>query len=332
MPENNNCYLIDWFSASCFVDDYSDLFDILGFNNLEVVSSFQFGYGHHGYGKSVFFNGLYIYHDYFDDPCRCWIEMSGTGCRTFETYSEGVTFNDLFQRCVGVEPFFKINRVDVAYDIYDDCFIFDRMKSAVSSGCVISKFGSYEITEGQKLQGGVSSPDFIGRTLYFGSSKSDLLFRLYDKKLERKRDDIDSWYRWEMVFHRDKALELVTNLINSDNVGAVFTAYLNQYISVRERSFTDSNYRRWDVPEWWRRFVDTSESVKPLSKKDESYNVYNAQFLIEHQYGNTIDVILRTLGADALIDLVNSRAQQLNLKQLNAIRLYNLEKGRDSLG
>lgn len=329
---SDNCYLIDWFSASCCVDDYSEIFDILGFNSLEVCSSFQSGYGHHGYGKSLYLNGLYIYHDYYDDPRRCWVEMSGTGCRTFETYSEGVTFSDLFRRCVGDEPFFKLNRVDLAYDIYNDQLLFDRMKSAVSSGCVISKFGSYELTEGQKLQGGLSCPDYVGRTMYFGSSKSELLFRLYDKKLERIRDDIDSWYRWEIVFHREKALELVTNLLSSDDVGAVFSAYLNEYISVRERSFTDSNYRRWNVPDWWRRFVQTSEHINYLSKKDESYNVYNAQFLIEHQYGNTIDVILQTMGADSLIDLVNSRAQKMNLKQLNAVRLYNLEKGRGSVG
>lgn len=331
MPENN-CYLIDWFSASCFVDDYSDIFPILGFYS-DICYSFQDGYGHHGYSRCVYLGGIYIYYDYRDDPRRCWVEMSGQGCRTFETYSDGVTFLDLFRRCVGDDPFFILNRVDLAYDIYNDPFLFDRMKSAIDGGCCISRFGTTELQETKTLQGGSCSPDFSGRTLYFGSPSSDIRFRLYDKKLERKRDDLPSWYRFEMVFRRGKALELALNISSRSELGGIFCGYLKEYLSVRDRSSTDSNYRRWLPAPWWERFTSSAENITELSKKEVSYNVMNAQYLVREMYGNTIDVILQTMGADELVELVRNREQRMNFAQINAVRLYKLNnKDSDSNG
>lgn len=327
---NSNCYLIDWFSASCVLDDFFDIFDILGFG-LDVVSSFQDGYGHHGFGKSMHFEGIFVYYQYYTGEPRVWIEMSGTGCRTFETYTDGKTFLDLFRLSVGSEPFFSLLRVDFAYDIYDDPFLYDRMKSARDSGCIISSFDQSEINETIKLKGGEAVPQYLGRTMYFGSKSSEIRFRLYDKRLELKRDDVDSWFRFELLFRRLSALDFVTNYVRAVDtgcsVGDVFTAFVGDRISVRERNFADSNYRRWAVADWWLRFVNTSLTIKHIEVKDQSYNVLNAMYLASNMYGNTFDVLLQTIGVDELVKLVRNRAQQLNVKQLEAIRDYHNKFG-----
>lgn len=326
MPENNNCYLIDWFSASCKLNDYTELYNVLGFYGDEC-NAFKDGYGHHGYSKSVYFNGIFIYYDYVQEPGRVWLEMSGTGCRTFETFADGVTFLDLFKRCIGDDPFFTVNRVDLAYDIFDDPLLFDRIKNASESGCIISQFGQAEIQECYNLVGGSLARDFIGRTIYFGSAKSELRFRLYDKRLERKRDDLISWYRLEIVFRRSLALEFITNLLSSaSDVGSVFNGYIDHYLRIVERG-SDSNYRRWSSPDWWKRFTLRASKIKKIEKKDSKYNILNAQYLVQNMYGNTIDVILETLGVSGLVQLVDERVSNLNYDQINAIRSYHMQKG-----
>ena len=327
MSENNNCYLIDWFSASCLLDDFFDIFDILGFN-LDVVSSFSDGYGHHGYAKSMHFEGIFVYFDYYTGEPRVWVEMSGTGCRTFETYTNGKTFLDLFRLSVGDEPFFSLLRVDFAYDIYDDVFLYDRLRSARDSGCIISSFDQSKIEEVVKVVGGEAVPQYLGRTMYFGSQSSDVRFRLYDKKLERNRDDISSsWYRFELQFRRSSSLDFVANYVRAVDsgctIGEIFAAFVGDRISVRERNYADSNYRRWAVADWWQRFVNTSCSIQHIEQKDKSYNVTNAMYLASNMYGNTFDVLLQTIGVDQTLELVRNRAQQLNLKQIEAIRDYN---------
>lgn len=326
-----NCYLIDWFSASCKLDDYTELYNHLGFYG-EECNAFKDGYGHHGYTKCVYYNGIYIYYDYPAEPGRVWLEMSGTGCRTFETLADGVTFIDLFRLCLGEDPFFTVNRVDLAYDIYDDPLLFDRVKNASESGCIVSQFGQAEIQESYNLIGGSYTRDYIGRTLYFGSAKSELRFRLYDKRLERKRDDLSSWYRLEMVFRRSLAVEFIDNLFSYPdiNMGSIFQGYVDHYLRVVERS-KDSNYRRWSTPDWWSRFVFNASCIHKLEKKTSSYNILNAQYLVQNMYGNTIDVILETLGISGLVQLVEERESNLTYDQVNAIRAYKMQQGSDSV-
>lgn len=330
MSKENNCYLIDWFSASCLLDDLFDIFDILGFST-EVVSSFQDGYGHHGYSKSMHYDGIFIYYQYYTGEPRVWVEMSGSGCRTFETYTDGKTFLDLFRLSVGDLPLFSLLRVDLAYDIYDDPFLYDRLRSARDSGCIISSFDQSEIDETVKIKGGEAVPQYLGRTLYFGSQTSEVRFRLYDKKLERCRDDLSSWFRFELQFRRAAALDFVTNYVRAMDlgytVGAVFSSFVGDRISVRDRNFVDSNYRRWAVAEWWQRFVNTSYIIKHIEVKEKSYNVLNAMHLASTMYGNTFDVLLQTIGVEKTVQLVRDRAQQLNVKQVEAIRDYNNKFG-----
>lgn len=347
-----NCILVDWFSAVCFLEDYNELFPILGLVSAEC-DRFKDGTGRYGFRKCIYLvdtsdksRGIFIYYDYYEDselegsglPRRVWLEMSGMGCRAFESLSEGVTFLDLLKKCVvdrpDDEPFFKINRLDIAYDIYNDPLLFDRVKAARADGCIISALSSSQLVEDVELVGG-KFPDYIGRTLYLGSAQSEIRFRLYDKKLERHRDDIESWYRWEVQLRREQALRFCEALFTlskgeTPNIGECYKALLDNYVRIVKRDPNDSNYRRWASPVWWQRFVNHTLKFEHLSKKGIEYNLLSAVYLVEHQYGNTIDTILKTLGEAALIELVKNRSQELNFKQLNAIRLYQMEQGSDS--
>ena len=329
-----NCFLIDWFSASCVLDagtDWTDMLPILGLEKCDP-ESFTDGWGHHGYKKSRSNLGIRIYYDFTDDDNviskRYWVEMSGRGCRTFETLSTK-TFTDLFKLCVPAAPdkdpvFARVSRIDLAFDIFDNPFIFDRVKAARASRSIVSLFGVSTLCEGETLTPGGAAANYTERTIYFGSMKSDIYMRLYDKKLERLRSDIDSWYRWEIVFKNSNALELIQTYLRdyyckSEPVGRMFYTYLNKYISIRDYNPSDTNYRRWNVSSWWETFTSGFTTIQKLSKRKIDYNMQHVCDLTQRVYGNTIDTILRTKGEKALIDLIKSRATHLNDAQLHLI-------------
>lgn len=330
-----NCFLIDWFSASCVLDagsNWSDLLPVLGLEKCDP-DSFTDGWGHHGYKKSRSNLGIRIYYDYIEDDNilvkRYWVEMSGRGCRTFETLSNK-SFTDLFKLCVSdseKDPFFvRLSRVDLAFDIFDNPFIFDRVKAARASRSIISLFGFSLLSEGETLTPG-GSGHYTERTIYFGSMRSDIYMRLYDKKLEQLRTDVDTWYRWEIVFKDKNALELVQTYLRdyyykSAPLGRMFYTYLNKYVSIRDYDPRDSNYRRWNVSSWWQTFTSGFTSIEKLSKRKIDYNMRHVTDLVQRVYGNTIDTILQTKGEKALIDLIKSRATELNDAQVHLIAEY----------
>ena len=334
MTQNNNCFLIDWFSASLLLDagsSWVDVLPILGLQNCNP-ESFNDGWGHHGYKKSRSNLGIRIYYDYIEDDNvisrRYWVEMSGRGCRTFETLSTK-SFTDLFKLCVSDDPavdpvFCRVSRIDLAFDMFDNPFIFDRVKSARASRSIVSLFGSSQLTEGELLTPGGDVPQYTVRTIYFGSIKSDIYMRLYDKKLEQLRNDVESWYRWEIVFKDKNAIELINTYLRdyyykSAPFGRMFYTYLNKYISVRVYNPNDTNYRRWNIAPWWDTFTSSCTTIEKLSQKKIDYNMRHVCDLVQRVYGNIIGVILETKGEKALIDLIKSRATEYNDAQINLI-------------
>ncbi len=332
----NNCFLVDWFSATCKLETYSQVFDILGID-LEQNPFTSKRNGIHGFRTGLYMGGISIYFDNATDPSLVWVEMSGSGCRTFETVSSK-SFLDLFRLCYPKskrdKPFFHLSRLDIAYDIYTDPFLLDRMKYARDCSCIVSALGSSQLVEDINLNAGAPI-EYTYRCLYFGSMKSELMFRLYDKRLERQRSDIPSWYRLEMQLRNDKAIEFTLNYCKfvlddeSLTIGNIFCSYLDKYLSVRERG-SDSNARRWRVADWWSEFIKGSMKLHQLEKKETSYNMLGVMSFVQRQCGNSIDVLVQTIGIDGLLKLVSERSSELSPEQLALINDYHImESGQN---
>lgn len=332
----DNCFLVDWFSATCKLSTYSLIFDVLGLDLCKTPFEDK-KYSLNGFHKAVYYGGISVYFDNSQDEDLVWVEMSGQGCRTFETFSSK-SFADLFRLCYppsrSEKPFFHLSRLDIAYDIFDDPFLFDRMKFARDSSVIVSQLSESLLEEKAKIICG-SPTEYLGRTLYFGSPKSDLRYRLYDKRLERGREDIDSWYRFEVMYRNDKAAEVALNYCHyvlddeSLTIGNIFCSYLDKYISVRERG-TDSNPRRWRVAPWWSEFIQKTVKLKKLEKKETIYNIDGYMYNFQRQSGNTFDVLYQTIGYDGILRLVRERSSELNPFQIDAIHRFNRQREQDS--
>ena len=77
----DNKILIDWLSFTSKIHSPESIIDMLGLTGCK----FTLTYGMQGYQDRLIFDGISIHYN----SCRnegVWVEMSGQGCRAFETY------------------------------------------------------------------------------------------------------------------------------------------------------------------------------------------------------------------------------------------------------
>ena len=90
ISEQNNKILFDWFSMTTSIADTSDIIELLGLKGCPFTDV----PGAKGWKKRMYFSGISIHYEGHDG--LIWLEMSGQGCRTFETLGHG-DFNTLFR-------------------------------------------------------------------------------------------------------------------------------------------------------------------------------------------------------------------------------------------
>lgn len=106
---------------------------------------------------------------------------------------------------------------------------------------------------------------------YFGSMKSDLSLRIYDKLLERRAASSDrsldllsvlSWVRWELTFRHASADALVEMLLSSGfHWWRCFCSVLGNSLSLLQPGSTDSNISRRALLDAWLLFLDCSDRL-----------------------------------------------------------------------
>lgn len=163
-----------------------------------------------------------------------------------------------------------IVRMDVAID---DCehvhFSLSDIQSYLDAGLVVSKFRTYTNNISRK----VSTGEMMGGTIYFGSGKSDVRLRIYDKQLEHNTkhpNDIVNypWVRWEFQLRNNRAMMAVRYLLNGESLGMVASGILNNYFRIIVND--DCNRSRCSTCSLWLNFVGSisklSLTVKSVPK------------------------------------------------------------------
>ena len=138
--ENSNAIIIDWMSFTSKIDSTSSLIRMLGLTSDDI--SWQETYGFHGYKSRLYFMGISIHYNGFNDDV--WLEMSGEGCRTFETYSE-FEFSDLFPILAGNPDEYHVTRIDIAYDDFEKRIDIQTLAAETLKNNFITKFKDAEV-------------------------------------------------------------------------------------------------------------------------------------------------------------------------------------------
>lgn len=241
-----NIVIYDYLSFTSKRFTPEEMMSGLGLSHVPWVES----RGARGYKSRIFFSSINIFYDGRDDM-GVWCEMSGQGCRTFETLTDlkadGDPWSKLLQWIQASDC--NITRLDVAYDDHIGVLPLAEIKDDTEAGMFISKSREWQVVNGSK-----------GMSVYHGSAKSKVIVRIYDKAAERHIAD-QHWVRCELQLRDGRAREFVKL---DGSIGENFLGVLLNYLRYVQPS-EDSNKWRWSLAGYWASFRTGCQSYQYLS-------------------------------------------------------------------
>lgn len=291
------------------------------------------------------------------------IEMSGNGLAIYCNYlkSIGIEFNSVLRDLRSlVAAGFAVNfpRLDVAMDDIQEhgnrpLLRMDKIYNAWANHLFCSRargvshtqlldFRSSDegyITSGKLVDNRVKN--YVGRTIYFGSRKSAICVRFYDKLVEQLQkgrtvsNNITHWVRCEYEFHNARACAVVSMLIDNE-----WSDFVNQFARcvlghLRFIIPDDSNRSRCTTCSWWVRFlnnvIDSDHFVIPRFKPSQ---VDSTVGWLRKSVFPSLWAYIACFGADELLDEVkNLGRNRLKYRHLQFVsdvsNFRNLTDGHD---
>ena len=312
-PKENRI-IIDWVSFTTRLHTVSDIIKLLGLTNVP----FEDLLGSRGKKHRYHFGGISIHADDIQNNVLTgdyiWLEMSGQGCRTFETHGNG-NYNLLFDAAISYPTEIHLTRLDVAFD--DMTGVLD-----INHLCDETRLGNYT----SLLQKYESIYSNAGNTVYFGSKMSKTLIRIYDKAMQRGYDNKEvHWIRCELQLKDVNALGFVKK-IKDTPIPDVYRGVMRKYLQYRIPSDTDTNKARWDICEWWNRFLDYSIPMSIWEKPGVVYNLHVCEKYVLSQPVGSIKTLIKIYGKEAFVSMIENAPPSKNPKYRRLISEYEENK------
>lgn len=271
--------LFDWIEFT--IHDKPLEFVILQVLNLELADFIELDHGRYGYSEQKILGNISALYNNMRKDMGIHIILSGKGCREYETNNNIADLLFRVESCKG-----KLTRMDIAIDDVDGHIIdFNKILADVQDGNIISRWkNSIEITKRDMNSGSI-----IGHTINFGSRKSDLMMRLYNKGMETEENP--SWIRLELEIKKKKAQKLNNILINTTYIGPIVAKVINNYIRFVNPSSKDSNKSRWQTREYWLNILMVIDKLS-LSSKGKERSIEDIKSWIIRQVAPSLALIL----------------------------------------
>lgn len=297
-----NRILIDWFSFSTKVYSTTDIIEMLHMEGC----TFQVLKGMHGYKSRMYFESISIHYDGGPDM-GIWCEMSGKGCRAFESYGSG-NYECFFKMALNED--IKITRLDIAYDDFKGILNINTICSDTQLQNYVSKWKAYECIYSSG-----------GNSVLLGSRQSEILLRIYDKASEQKQVGIH-WLRCELQLRDDRALGFVRSYMTGFmDLGHIFMSVLSNYIRFVAPS-RDSNKSRWPNTDYWNDFIGDADKISIYEKPGTEYTLDCLYDFVIKQCGNAVDTFIKVASLDKLVKELAERGTRPNPKYKKLIEDY----------
>lgn len=333
-----NRILFDWFEFSSTIDTVESLALAMGLD----LSKFTESSPGRGYRKGITFNHISFFWDYYGynlenskdtdgNVCRVKVEMTGDGCRSFETYGNGDWYSLFSYISDNADTGnISVSRIDIAYDDFEGLLDMDKIFDDTINKRFVSKFSSKRHMS--DFFGAIGSDGEISYTVYHGRKASDTCIRIYDKLLEQQSKEVDTmpdighWVRCEIELRHKRALRFVQLLCPSDfdiangevaiPIDELYFMTINNYLRYIEPSDTDSNKWRAPLAEHWARFCNsvTEFRISLWVTPGVDYTVNHLRNFIENRVGGAIYTYFHLFGAEFLADQIAPFANKLNPK------------------
>lgn len=319
VSELKNKILIDWFAMTTSICEPEQLIEMLGMENCPFMET----YGARGWKKRLYFSGVSIHFDGHTSSTegKIWLEMSGQGCRTFESLGHG-DFNVLFDYVLHNQEGVNITRIDVAYDDFTGLLDLEAITQDTLHGNFVSKARTWDVN--------ISSG---GTCVTHGSKRGSVIIRIYDKAAERNRSaEISHWVRCEIMLRRERAFEFIkllrpdekytwsdveqkyVSVRPAEKIDTLYFLVLNHYLRYIDKSDTDSNVWRAPMAVHWSKFATsvTDKSKSLYVRPGMEYNALNLSHYVSDRNAGPIFTYIKLFGVNDLVDKVNAKAP-LNL-------------------
>lgn len=289
VQNTENKILIDWLSFTSKIHSVTSIIDLLGLSKLVFTEC----NGAQGYHNRLSYDGINIHFNHRINE-GIWVEMSGKGCRAFESFSD-FDFQYIFDLLLFNNDY-HLTRLDVAYDCFDNSISINQFARDILNKRYISRFSDKSMLV-------TCAAGRVGYTIDCGSRCSDIKFRCYDKAYERgyeiTDEDYFSWIRFEIQLRDERAHSFIEQL-DENNVGDLFCGVVANYIRIVKPT-SDSNKSRWPSKKWWSQFICSAEKIQLFTKCDVEYNLAKCEDYVYHQCGNAIDTLLSIKGPEAVL-------------------------------
>lgn len=297
----DNIILYDWLSFTSKMHDPWFIVDFLGLSHVPWTTT----KGFYGYHDRLYFNCISI-HFNGRENMGVWCEMSGQGCRAFETLT---TLPDKWETLFPaiVDHRMNITRLDVACDDHTGMLDIDQIIQDRRKNEYVSKSDYWEILESSK-----------GQSLQFGSPQSDTLIRIYDKARERHCPEGTHWIRCELQLRRERAIAFSRLGLP---IGKSFCGVVINYLRFVDPT-EDSNKWRWPMKRYWGEFLSYADAISIYQAPGLEYNLDRCERYVINQAGNAIDAYIQICGVNSFLDTLHKRTTQRNPKYERLVEEY----------
>ncbi|SDN50880.1 phage replication initiation protein [Fictibacillus solisalsi] len=263
--------------------------------------------GFYGYIGTFELDQIKVFYSALDDNRGILVEMSGKGCRQFESFLKcrKKTWFDFFQDCIENKGTFT--RFDLAIDDKRTYFSIPELLKKAQKGECISRFrksdfnGSFDLVDG----------GLGGTTIYFGSKKSEAYLCFYEKNHEQSEkyniplEEIGEWNRYELRLKNDRAQVAVKALITQKNLTYIALKIINNYVRFVD---ADENITReyWKTSPLWSEFIGDVEKLSLYTKPDADFYRKSRNWL-QNSCAPTMKMVLEVdkhLGSTDLSDMI----------------------------
>lgn len=308
---DQNMILFDWLTFTSHCDSPESIMELLG---LTGVSWQLMEKGRNGYRQRYFFENISILFDGQENMGVC-VDMSGTGCRAFESYTSS-DWLSLLRYLHGSQGDYNITRLDMAFDDHTGLLDIDVLRDDTDDHHYVSRSRTWKVEYGS-----------AGTTIYHGSPKSNMYIRIYDKAAEQtaKAEDPTAfedvhWIRVELQMRDEIALGFVSGLMTTP-VGDQFRGVLHNYLRYVVPT-DDTNMSRWNLAPYWAELLEGVGKIRCWSAPGVEYTVWNLSNYVINQAGNALDCYLRIFNYDDLIRELGKRAIKMSPKYQRLLDQY----------
>lgn len=264
--------------------------EILGLQNVAWAET----KGSKGYRDRLYFDHISIFYNGREDM-GVWLDMSGQGCRVFESLGRG-DFNVLFAPVFDNPGDFNITRLDVAYDDHTGVLDFPRLVTdtqELESGLpvnYITRYCSRDVHWSHK--DGDERPAW---SVEHGRKSSESMVRIYDKAAERGFFD-RHWVRVELQLRRQLALNFAQQLYYGSPIGDLWRGVIYNNLRYVDDFGTDSNRWRWPMKSYWADLLEDAQRIRLYKKPGVEYNMVNLENFVFGTASAAIDTYIQIMG------------------------------------